>query len=602
LGYLRSHVYPPTYGNGLKELAGYLGFTWQDEDADGFMSMVWRRRWEATGLADLKDKLIRYNQDDCNALYLVHQWFYQLAINADPDKVQQVAQMKRHTPYRLQNNSEYGEDFQVITQAAYFNYQRSKIYWRNDLKKETPAAESFSRKPKQTRHGIAWQPKKINEVVISPPLKVCPHCGSTKLYQSRAIKTTVVQTDLRFTASGVRRHVVEYRTGTAKCAQCAKRINNTNLRMMHYGDNLFALAIHYYVNFHISHEMISRLMQEQYGIWISQMYLVSYKGKWWLRKWEPVAEYIKAIVLNSPVIHIDETTIKLARESGYVWVFATAHTVFYHYASTREVSFLQELLKDYKGIIVSDFYPGYETLNVRSQKCLVHLIRDLNDDLFKNPFDDEYKSMVTAFSKLLRKIIETIDRHGLQQKYLSKHVSDTEVFFSDFVDRDHTSELALKYTKRLKKHWEQLWTFLHFDNVPWNNNNAEAAIKAFAQHRRGVKGQMHVRGIREYLQMLSVAQTCRYRNISFLNFLRYKKGIWENIHPELLPQYLPFDQARLFVRRLKFERKAEWTAWRKEGRPAFIPYRPDVAYKDRGWVDWRDWRGTGKTAGGLLMA
>src|SRR5205807_762585 len=99
-------------------------------------------------------------------------------------------------------------------------------------------------------------------------------------------------------------------------------------------------------------------------------------------------------------------------------------------------------------------------------------------------------------------------------------------------------------------------TFLHYDNVPWNNNNAEAAIKAFAQHRRGVKGQMHVRG-RDYLQMLSVAQTCRYRNISFLSFLRNKKGIWENIQPELLPRYLPFDQARLFVHRLKFERKAE---------------------------------------------
>jgi predicted RecB family nuclease len=592
LGYLRLHIYPPTYGNGLKEVAGYIGFQWQDASADGFQSIFWRRQWEITGLFDWKEKLICYNHDDCKALYRLHQWFCQLAINVDPEKVQQVAQMKRHTPYKLQKNSDYGEDFLLISQAAYFDYQRSKIYWRNDTKKGTPAADSFSRKSKQSQKGaIVWQPKNVNEVIIAAPLKKCPHCGHSKLYQSKTIKTSVKQTDLKFTASGIRQHVVEYRTGSAKCAKCGMKTGNANLRIMHYGDNLFALVIHYYVNFHISNEMISKMIQEQYGIWISPMYLVMYKNKWWLRKWEPTVAYIKTIVLNSPVIHIDETTIKLARESGYVWVFATTHTVFYHYASTREVGFLQELLKDYKGIIVSDFYPGYETLNVKSQKCLIHLIRDLNDDLFRNPFDEEYKTMVTSFSKLLRKIIETIDKHGLQQKYLVKHITDTEYFFNEFVDHNHTSELAVKYVKRLKKHWEQLWTFLHYDNVPWNNNNAEAAVKAFAQHRRGVKGQMYVRGINDYLQMLSVAQTCRYRNISFLAFLRNKKGIWENIQPELLPRYLPFDQARLFVHQLKFERKAEWTAWRRKSRPSFIPCNPEVTYKDKGWIDWHDWIG-----------
>lgn len=49
--------------------------------------------------------------------------------------------------------------------------------------------------------------------------------------------------------------------------------------MMLYGDNLFALVIDYYVNYHISNEMISKLIQEQYGIWISKMYLVLYKSK-----------------------------------------------------------------------------------------------------------------------------------------------------------------------------------------------------------------------------------------------------------------------------------------------------------------------------------
>ncbi|WP_214072628.1 IS66 family transposase [Mucilaginibacter sp. dw_454] len=593
LAFLRTHVYPPTYGNGLKELGDYLDFKWSDTQADGFLSMVWRKKWEETGLDEWKDKLLQYNHDDCRALRVVHQWFDKLASDTNRDDVQQVAQMKKHTPYRLQHNKEFGDDFQLITKASYFDYQRNKIYWRNELKKQTPSGSSARERPEQLGQGhMAWRPKKINEVVIMPPLKACPGCGHHKLYQSHETKSSVLQTDLKFTASGIRTHVTEYRSGTAKCAKCGKKTMNKTLRIMHYGDNLFALVLDYYVNFHISNEAISKLIQEHYHIWVSPMYLVMYKNRWWNKTWAPVATYIRSIVLNSPVIHIDETTIKLSRESGYVWVFATTHTVFYYYASTREVGFLQQLLKGYEGIIVSDFYPGYETLNVKSQKCLIHLIRDLNDDLFKNQFDQEYNKLVPAFNQLMRRIVETIDKHGLKQTHLNKHIKDTEYFYGAFVERNYKSETAGKYARRFKKHWEQLWTFLHHDNVPWNNNNAEAAVKAFAQHRRGVKGQMHVRGITEYLEMLTVAQTCRYRNISFLSFLQKKKGIWENVPPEVMTGFLPFEQAKLYVHRQGFERQIQWTAWKQSGkRPPFIPSNPQVTYSNNGWVDWHDWLG-----------
>jgi hypothetical protein len=593
LGYLRTHVYPPTYSNGLKDLGGYLNFKWQDPEADGFLSMAWRKQWEDSGLKQWKDRLLMYNQDDCRALLLVHQWFIKLASDTRQENVQQVAQMKKHTPYRLQHNKEFGNDFQLVTKASYFDYQRNKVYWRNELKKQTPSCSFPRERPEQLGQGhMVWRPKKINEVVIMPPLKTCPGCGHNKLYQSHETKSSVLQTDLKFTALGIRTHVTEYRSGTAKCAKCGKKTMNKTLRIMHYGDNLFSLVLDYYVNFHVSNEMISKLIQEHYHIWVSPMYLVMYKNRWWNKTWASVTDYIRAIVISSPVIHIDETTIKLSRESGYVWVFATTHTVFYHYAPTREVGFLQQLLKDYEGIIVSDFYPGYETLNVKSQKCLIHLIRDLNDDLFKNQFDKEYNEMVPAFNQLMRQIVETIDKHGLKQIKLNKHIKDTDNFYREFVERNYKSEIASKYAKRFKKHWEQLWTFLHNDNVPWNNNNAEAAVKAFAQHRRGVKGQMHVRGITEYLQMLTVAQTCRYRNISFLSFLQKKNGIWENIPPEVLPGFLPFEQAKLFVHRLGFERKIEWTVWKQAGkRPSFVPSNPQVAYLNKGWVDWHDWLG-----------
>jgi hypothetical protein len=73
---------------------------------------------------------------------------------------------------------------------------------------------------------------------------------------------------------------------------------------------------------------------------------------------------------------------------------------------------------------------------------------------------------------------------------------------------------------RLKKNRKTLFTFLDYDNVPWNNNNAEHAIKAFAMLRHVIEGTTTEKGIHEYLVLLSVYETCRFKNVNFLDFLR----------------------------------------------------------------------------------
>ena len=56
------------------------------------------------------------------------------------------------------------------------------------------------------------------------------------------------------------------------------------------------------------------------------------------------------------------------------------HVVF-KMTPTREATIVHELLEHYTGVLVSDFYPGYDAAPCRQQKCLVHLIRDLNDEI-----------------------------------------------------------------------------------------------------------------------------------------------------------------------------------------------------------------------------
>jgi hypothetical protein len=64
-----------------------------------------------------------------------------------------------------------------------------------------------------------------------------------------------------------------------------------------------------------------------------------------------------------------------------------------------------------------------------------------------------------------------------------------------------------------------LFTFLKYDGVPWNNNNAEYAIKQFAYYREKTKKALAEDGLRDYLVLLSICQTCHYKGVSFLMFL-----------------------------------------------------------------------------------
>ena len=147
-------------------------------------------------------------------------------------------------------------------------------------------------------------------------------------------------------------------------------------------------------------------------------------------------------------------------------------------------------------------------------------MRDMNDDLHKQPFNTEFKELVQAFAGLLRPMIETIDRFGLKAYFLRKHKSYLEQFYTDLRRGDYQSEVALKYKKRFEKNRDKLFTFLDYDNVPWNNNNAEHAVKAFVRLRDVIKGSSSEKGIRDYLILLSISETCKYKGVEFLQFLR----------------------------------------------------------------------------------
>jgi len=232
----------------------------------------------------------------------------------------------------------------------------------------------------------------------------------------------------------------------------------------------------------------------------------------------------KATILNRIIsgnlIHADETSANIKGQVAYVWVLTNLTDVVYILTESREGETVQQLLKEFRGVLVSDFYAGYDSINCAQQKCLLHLMRDLNDEILNNPFDEEAKLVALQFAGLLRAIVDTIDTRGLRARFLGKHLREVDRFYKFLDSKSFESEVADRLKHRFDRNRDRLFTFLRYDGVPWNNNNAEHAIKAFARLRDVISGSSTRKGVDEYLTLLSVSETCTYRGLDFLNFLR----------------------------------------------------------------------------------
>jgi hypothetical protein len=365
---------------------------------------------------------------------------------------------------------------------------------------------------------LIGQPKRLatNKIVEVGAAK-CPFCRGARISPlSRKVHEVI---DLKFSKGGIRRWIVRYISRQYHCVGCGRRFRPVRFRRYRripkYGEGLVIWCVYQLLIGGQNIHRIHRSLKDLFGLSIPKTSVYKFKRSaacFYEKEYQKLLESL----LAGSLVHIDETTINLMKDKGYVWVMTSTDSVYFFYKKSREGSFLAEMLKTFKGVLVSDFYTAYDVVNVPQQRCLIHLMRDMNDDLLKNSFDDELKSVAEKFAFLLRTIVNTIDRHGLKTKYLNKYRKDADRFCDWVVRQNFSSEVAKGYASRIIKYRHMLFTFLSYDGVPWNNNNAEHAIKSFAKYRRFADGVVTENTVKDYLVLLSVCLSCEYRGIEFL--------------------------------------------------------------------------------------
>jgi predicted RecB family nuclease len=517
------HFYFPTYSNGLKEVAGCLGCRWTEPDASGIDSVVWRKNWERTGDASWKAKLMQYNLEDCEALRRVCA-FLSEAPNGGAEgrpgtlpRVAPVAQLDKLA--RTVAWSQYAQaDFEFITKRAYFDYQRRHVFVRTQ-----PSQRRRSRK-RQRRH---WQNRDLRATHrVEVTANRCPFCSSKDIVAlDRRKRPKEVQTrrkrafDLVITPGAIRRKVIEFRAVAYQCTRCERCFTPERYeRLARHFHGFMSWFAYQHITHRLGVKSLAALFYEMFGIQVNWSEFLTFRHLL-VRRYRKTRDTLLAQLIAGPVLHIDETEVKLKDGSGYVWVFASESAAVYIFRHSREGDFLRKMLKDFKGVLVSDFYSAYDGLPCLHQRCLIHLMRDMNHEILDNPFDQELQSITEPFGALLRSIVVTVDAHGLKHRYLKRHVRAVVAFFDALADRNYESDASKAWQERLLRNRERLFTFLQHDGVSWNNNLAENSIKRIADYREDVGRSVGEAGLTEHLVLLSIYQTCRVRDISFLKFL-----------------------------------------------------------------------------------
>jgi len=515
--YIYGKIYFPVRSNTLKDLGKFVGASWTACDASGLQSIVWRYRWEDTQQSEDKQRLLTYNQEDCCALKEVTDVLS--SIQEHDDALFDIdcfvhAKKSRSTTV----NNPLHTQLESILTFAHRDYNATKICFQQANNAGTADEQSS----KKSRPPYEKRRYRITRTIQVSEAQQCSKCKSENLHITLR-KTERILADLNFTQHGVRKSVTKYWGYQVHCRECKNYspppLVTSKAGRFHVLGHGFELWIVYQrVALRLSYRNIEMISKDLFKEKISGRLI---EGA--LRKIARTYATTEAIMvrqlLTSPFLHVDETLLNIDHLNQYVWVITNGQYVFFKYTKTREATFIQDFLKDYTGVLVADFYPGYDTLTCPQQKCLVHLIRDLNNDLYANPFDAEFETFIRTVKDLFVPIMAAIQRYGLKKWHLRKFQKTVEKFYATTIaHRVYKSDLCTKYQERFSRYRENLFTFLEHDNIPWHNNPAENALRHITIQQK-MSTVFHASVMNEYLTLLGIRQSCKFQKKSFLKFL-----------------------------------------------------------------------------------
>jgi hypothetical protein len=382
--------------------------------------------------------------------------------------------------------------------------------WVKSNKSEKEKKKAKKRGPKAGHSpNIRKVPEKIDREVTLVP-KQCPDCEGELSLPSKW--HTHTQIDIPAVQKTI---VTRFSVGWCYCSHCEKEVSSKEkLSGSKYGPNLHTQVMYWKYSLGLTFGKIAKLLKDQFNLEIStgQLSEMAMRGG---RKFNAAYEDIGAALKNQAYLHADETGWRVEGTNHWLWSFSNDKLSYYVIDRSRGQKVVESKLgKAFDGVLITDFYGGYNEIKSSKQKCWTHLLRELRELKKAYPSNDEiklYSKQLKLFFKRGNALKEEFEaKQNIDKKYL-RLWKDTQKFASE--KRKHAD--LQRISKRITKFRSELYTFIKTGTDP-TNNNGEREIRPAVLMRKTSYCNRSAEGAETQSKMMSIIRTYEKQGINFV--------------------------------------------------------------------------------------
>ena len=414
------------------------------------------------------------------------------------------------------------ENKRLKEENAYIKFEleelKSKRY--KSGKKKPPDAPNASSSPPKKRGGlfghIGWFRKKPRRVDKIEELKLsaCPDCGSRDITTCKKVEKHI-QEDIILPQI----EATMYRRYYYYCKSCKKVVSSKGKDEMprsHIGPKAKAFAIFLRYAIKVSERDVKTLFEKAFNLKIVPSSITGFRDR--LKKEAiPIYNKLKESLRKGSFIHADETGWKVDGKNHWLWKFSNKKACVSHIDLSRGQKVVKKIIGgEYKGVLISDFLSAYNKIKTKAkQRCLVHINRDIKK-VIEYWHDDRE---VTVYCERLKKILE--DAMRLHNEYKTKKRDN--IYYrrrkalaeslKDFSFPNPNKRILKRFAKRLKRHENEILTFLYEKDIDFHNNHAEQQIRPDVIFRKITFGNRSTKGAQAHSVIMSVLQTAKLNKI-----------------------------------------------------------------------------------------
>lgn len=240
-----------------------------------------------------------------------------------------------------------------------------------------------------------------------------------------------------------------------------------------FGPGLAALILHLHVTQAISFERLVRLMDEVFGVTISEGAIANLLA----RAEAPMiiaAEKIAESVRSSPVVASDETSARVKGKTWWQWVLLSSTAVYHVIADSRGAKVVTDFLQGaVPEVWVADRYAAQNGHGIARQLCLAHLLRDS-----QYAIDEGDTVFAPGFKRLLlRAVAIGRRRQTLKDGTLVQYRADLDRRLTRLLGQPPTSSAGGRLARGIRRCRNDLFVFVTRRDVPYTNNCCERALR-----------------------------------------------------------------------------------------------------------------------------